>query len=171
MASNDQQAGMVFMPGSEATPEAEAKKFIADNQAAVSSSQGTLVNGFNGHALTSRVATQSGTVKILSYFIKKDRHLFVFHGFTSEQNFDAYRVSFEQTMTGFKGLRDSSKLRVQPDRIRLKKTSRRMSLREALTQMGRTAPSDLEKVAQLNGKALTDQIPANTYLKVVEKGR
>jgi hypothetical protein len=34
-----------------------------------------------------------------------------------------------------------------------------------------TARSDLEKMAQLNGRELTDQIPANTYLKVVEKGR
>ena len=170
MASNDQRAAMVFMPGSEATPQAEAKKFIADNQAAVSASQDVLVNGFNGHALISRVASQSGTVQILSYFIKKDSHLFVFHGFTSDQAFDTYQGTFEQTMTGFKELRDSSKLRVQPDRIRLKKTSRRTSLREALSQMG-TARSDLEKMAQLNGRELTDQIPANTYLKVVEKGR
>ena len=45
-----------------------------------------------------------------------------------------------------------------------------MSLRTALTQMG-TAGSDLEKVALLNGRELTDEVPANTYLQIIEKGR
>ena len=170
MASQDKRAAIVFLPGSEATPKAEAKKFIAESQAAVFSSQDVVVNGFTGHALTSGVVTQSGTVKILSYFIKKDSYLFVFHGITSEQEFDSYQATFKQTMTGFKALRDSAKLGVQPDRIRLEKTSSKMSLSTALTQMG-TAGSDLEKVALINGRELTDEIPANTYLKVIEKGR
>ena len=170
MASKDKRAAIVFLPGSEATPKAEAKKFIAESEAAVYSSQDVMVNGFKGHALTSGVMTQSGAVKILSYFIKKDSYLFVFHGFTSEQAFDSYQTAFKQTMTGFKVLLDSAKLGVQPDRILLKKTGGRMSLRTALTQMG-TTPSDLEKVALLNGRELTDEVPANTYLKVIEKGR
>ena len=96
--------------------------------------------------------------------------MFVFHGFTSEQEFGAYQIFFKQTMNGFKALGDSAKLGVQPDRIRLKKTRGRMRLQAALTQMG-TARSDLEKVALLNGRELSDEVSANTYLKVIEKGR
>jgi hypothetical protein len=45
-----------------------------------------------------------------------------------------------------------------------------MSLSQALTQFG-TTHADLEKLALINGRNLSDQIPANTLLKIIEKGR
>jgi predicted Zn-dependent protease len=120
--------------------------------------------------LMSQLPTQSGTLQILSSFISNNRTVFVFHGFTDERHFTAYQTAFQGTMNGFRTLRNQAKLNVRPGRIRIRQTKRTMSLSQALTQFG-TAPADLEKLALINGRNLSDQIPANTLLKIIEKGR
>jgi predicted Zn-dependent protease len=152
------------------TPEAEAQSFLAETKATVLSRKDTTINGFKTLMLMSQLATQSGTLQILSSFISNNRTVFIFHGFTDERNFTAYQTPFQVTMNGFRTLRDQSKLNVMLDRIRIRQTKRTMSLSQALTQFG-TAPADLEKLALINGRNLSDQIPANTSLKVIEKGR
>jgi hypothetical protein len=73
-------------------------------------------------------------------------------------------------MHGFQTLRDPGKLAVQPDRIRIRTTGRRMTLRQALMEFG-TPEADLKKLAQMNGKAITEELPANSQIKVIVKGR
>ncbi len=168
--SGDEQAAILFNMGSEATPAAEARKFLTESRAAVVSQTETSVNGFKTLVLASNVASQSGKLAVLSYFISKDSSVFVFHGFTAEGNFTARQRDFQQTMNGFQALRDAGKLSVQPDRIRVRTVNRRMTLRQALREMG-TPEADLKKLALINGKALTDEVPANSQLKVIVKGR
>ncbi len=168
--SPDKGAAIILTLGTESTPKAEANKFVTNNNATVLSAKNTLINGFSTIVLVTNVSSQSGTLQSLSYFINMDRHLIVLHGFSGEQNFGTYQEIFKHSMNGFQKLRDRNKLGVQPDRIRLKKAGHRMSMRQALKQFG-TAESDMKKLAILNGKDLTDIIPANTYLKIIEKGR
>ena len=74
-------------------------------------------------------------------------------------------------MRGFKNLTDNRKLNKKPDRIRIRKTVRRMSLKEALASFG-VNNDDLEQHALLNGaKELNENIAANSLLKIVEKGQ
>ena len=168
--SPDRKASLLFTLGTTATPRAEAEKFLAESKASLLSSTDTTINGFKALMIMSRLPTQSGTLQILSSFISNSRSVFVFHGFTVEQAFAAYRAPFEKTMQGFRTLRDQARLAVRPDRIRIKETKGAMSLRQALLQFG-TPAADLEKLALVNGRNLSDQIPAHTLLKVIEKGR
>jgi predicted Zn-dependent protease len=168
--SGDEQAAILFNMGSEATPGAEARKFLKESGATVLSQKETSVNGLKCLVLASSLASQSGVLTVLSYFINRDSSVFVFHGFCARDNFTARQKDFQQTMNGFQTLRDADKLAVQPDRIRVKTISRRMTLRQALKELG-TPEADLKKLSQINGKALTDEVPANSQLKVIVKGR
>ena len=170
IVSEDEQAAIVFSMGSEATPVAEARKFLTESKATVLSQKETTVNGFKSLVIASSLTSQSGVLTVLSYFINKDSSVFVFHGFTAEANFAARQKQFQQTMNGFQALRDADRLSVQPDRIRIKTVSRRTTVRQALKELG-TPEADLKKLAQINGKALTDEVPANSQLKVIVKGR
>ena len=168
--SPDKKASILFTLGTTTTPEAEAQNFLAESKATVLSRKDTSINGFKTLMLMSQLPTQSGTLQILSSFISNNRTVFVFHGFTDERHFTAYQTAFQGTMNGFRTLRNQAKLNVRPDRIRIRQTKRTMSLSQALTQFG-TAPADLEKLALINGRNLSDQIPANTLLKIIKKGR
>jgi predicted Zn-dependent protease len=168
--SPDEKASILFTLGTTTTPEAEAQNFLAASKATVLSRKDTVINGFKTLMLMSQLPTQSGTLQIVSSFISNNRTVFIFHGFTGELNFTAYQTAFQGTMNGFRTLGDQTKLNVRQDRIRIRQTTRTMSLSQALTQFG-TATADLEKLALINGRNLSDQIPANTLLKVIEKGR
>jgi predicted Zn-dependent protease len=106
----------------------------------------------------------------MSYFIQKDKYIYVFHGVSSPGLFGNYQAAFAGTMGEFKHLSDPNRINVQPDRIRVRTTKRSDTVRNALLSLG-VAKKDMEKTALLNGKTPDDRIPANTLLKVVEKGR
>jgi predicted Zn-dependent protease len=156
--------------GSEATAGAEARKFLQESGATTYSQKEATVNGLKAIMLLSNVPNQAGVLTVLSYFISRDASIFVFHGFAAQENFDAHRSEFQKTMHGFQTLRDPGKLAVQPDRIRIRTIGRRMTLRQSLMEFG-TPEADLKKLAQMNGRALTDELPANSQIKVVVKGR
>ena len=71
-------------------------------------------------------------------------------------------------MGQFKRLTDQRKINVRPDRLRIKKTRTRGTLRRALQQFG-VPKNKLEEMAILNGMKLEDTITANTLIKIVVK--
>jgi predicted Zn-dependent protease len=170
IVSGDEQAAILFNMGSEATLAAEARTFLKESGATVLSQKETNVNGFKSLVLASSLASRSGVLTVLSYFISRDAAIFVFHGFAAQENFDAHRSEFQKTMHGFQTLSDPAKLAVQPDRIGIRTIGRRMTLSQALRELG-TPEADLKKLAQMNGGALTAELPANSQIKVIAKGR
>jgi predicted Zn-dependent protease len=170
IVSGDERAAILFNMGSEATPGAEARKFLKESGATSFSQKESTINGLKCTMLLSNLPTQSGVLTVLSYFYHKDASVFIFHGMAAQENFDAYRNEFQKTMHGFQVLRDAGKLAVQPDRIRIRTINRRTTLRQALRELG-TPEADLKKLALMNGMALTDEVPANSQLKVIAKGR
>jgi predicted Zn-dependent protease len=147
-----------------------AKKFIAQTKAQVISSGAVGVNGLPSQRVLSDVRTDKGTIRVMSYFIEKDKKIFVFHGLTSSQKFQNVQALFEKTMGQFKTLSDPSRINVKPDRIRIRTAQTADTLENSLRSFG--VPSDqINQTALLNGKQLNDRVPANTLIKVVEKGR
>ena len=106
----------------------------------------------------------------MSYFIEKEKKVFVFHGLSSPAKFQGYEVLFDKTMGQFKELSDPNRINVKLDRIRVRPTRTADTLENALRSLG-TPNDQLKEVALLNGRQLSDRIPADTLLKVVEKGR
>jgi predicted Zn-dependent protease len=73
-------------------------------------------------------------------------------------------------MSQFKELSDPNRINVKPDQIRVRSTRTSDTLGNTLRSLG--VPNDqLEQIALLNGRQLNDRVPANTLIKVVEKGR
>ncbi|NOZ60974.1 MAG: M48 family metalloprotease [Calditrichaeota bacterium] len=170
MYNQAQDAVVFFTLAQGNSPTAAANQFLQQSGAVVQSRQNTNVNGLPAHTVISQIADQQSgsTIAVISYFIKMDQNIFVFHGFTTPDKFNAYLAKLKQPMRGFKRLTDRRKINVKPARIAIKKVTRQRTLRQALQSFG-VAAADLEKIAILNERNLNDVIPANTLIKVVQK--
>jgi predicted Zn-dependent protease len=73
-------------------------------------------------------------------------------------------------MLQFRELSDSRRINVKPDRIRIRTTKSSDTLENVLRSYG-VQNEKLKDIALLNGRNLDQVIPANSLIKVVEKGR
>jgi predicted Zn-dependent protease len=168
MISPQKDALIIFTIAPEGPPEQAALQFAQKNKVKVIESSPTKVNGLPAHRLVSEVRSSQGVLTIKSYFIEKERKVYMFHGFTSPVRFDQYSPTFGRTMEQFRELTDPKKLGVKPRRVRIFSTPRAGSVRTALFGFG-VVENDLEKMALLNGKNLDDTVAAGTLIKVVWK--
>jgi len=165
MFTPKQDAVIIFSLAKESSPTAAANTFIANSKATVKQSQPVRVNGLQAHRVISDVTTQQGVISLSSYFIKQGNNVYVFHGYTSQQQFNSYLPAFNRTMQNFKTLTDPSKINVKPARLVVRKTRRAGTLRQALRQLG-VAQDKLEEMAILNEMKLDDRVPANMLIKI-----
>ena len=164
----EQDAAVLFSMVSSPSPAAAAEAFRQESRASLQLSEVIRVNGLQAQRMVSDVALEQGDIRVASYFIQKDEHVYVFHGYTDPAQFDRYYPAFQQTMGHFDRLTDRAKLNAKPDRLALKRTAGPGSARQAFQQFG--VPQDkLEKVAILNGVQLADELPAGTLVKIVVK--
>jgi predicted Zn-dependent protease len=120
--------------------------------------------------LISVLAGESQTLQLVSYFIAKDAMVYVFHGFSAQTEFSKYQSVLQVPMQGFANLSDASKINVKPDRLQIKRVNSNTTLRQALKANG-VADKYLDEHAIINGLELTSTLPANTLIKVIERGR
>ena len=73
-------------------------------------------------------------------------------------------------MRQFKNLSDSKRIHVKPDRIRVRTARISDTIGNTLRSFG-VPEEKLKEMALLNGREVNGVIPANTLIKVVEKGR
>jgi predicted Zn-dependent protease len=168
--NEDKDGGIIFSVASAASPKDAATKFVQANRASVLASDSIMVSGFPAQRIVSDVRGQSGTIRVVSYFIQRDKGIFYFHGLANPSVFDKYLNTFERTMKGFKVLSDPKRINVKPDRIRLRTTKTAGTVESSLRSMG-IPKDDLDDIALLNGMELNENLPANTLVKVIEKGR
>lgn len=164
--TEQQDAVILLSIAAESTPAAAAAAFVNGTKASVLSSDPVAVNGLAGQRVLCDVETNSGPLRVVSYFIKKDAYVYGFLGYTARESFDARLDAFERTMKGFRNLTDASRIGVEPDLIALRKVGRTGPLRLALVDLG-VASGDLEAHAVMNGMQLTTTVAAGTLLKVV----
>lgn len=146
-----------------------ARKFISQTGAEVLIYERTIINGFPSERCISDIRTQKGILRVLSYFIEKDRNVFIFHGITDVNRFQSYRFIFENTMRNFNELTDPKKINVQPDRIRIVSIKKSDSLENILNSLG-ISNKRLKEVTLLNGFSPKQFIQSGTLIKIVEKG-
>lgn len=168
MINQDRNAVILFSMAPEKTPAAAAQAFVAESKASVLKSESARVNGMPAQRLISDITLEQGVIRVMSYFIQKGQTVYVFLGYTEQSRFNNYSSAFNQTMGQFNNLTASSKINVKPERLAVKRTTSRGSLRQALGKFG-VPNSRLEDMAIINGMKLADAVPANTLLKVVVK--
>jgi predicted Zn-dependent protease len=170
MVSEGEDAIMVLSVTAGSSPKEAARAFISKTGAMVIRSDVIQVNGLLSQRITSEIHTQKAIYRLMSYFIEKGKNVFMFHGLTSIDRFQNYGSLFDHTMRQFKELSDPKRINVKPDRIRIRTTRASDTLENTLRSFG-VQNEKLQEIALLNGGYLNQMIPANTLIKVVEKGR
>jgi predicted Zn-dependent protease len=169
MVNEGQDALILFSITSGASSQEAARKFVSETKAGVIRAEALRVNGLASQRLHSEIRSEKGVYQLLSYFIEKDKRIFVFHGLTPGDRFQNYRALFDNTMRQFKDLTDPKRIYVEPDRIRIRNIGAAGPLDNELRSLG--VPNDKMKgLALLNGRDLNQIVPANSLLKVVQKG-
>jgi len=170
MVNEREEAIILFSLAAGRSSSEVARTFVSKTGAAVIRSEAMLVNGLPSHRLISDVRTQSGLIRVMSYFIQKEKRIFVFHGLSPRGLFQRYESLFDRHMRQFKELSDPKRINVRPDRIRIRTTGTTDTLENLFRPLG--IPNEkMKEMALLNGRNLNEMIPANTMLKVVERGR
>jgi predicted Zn-dependent protease len=168
MVNEGEDAVMLLSATSGSSSREAAREFVTKTGAQVIRSEGLQVNGLSSQRVNSEVRTQNAVYRLMSYFIEKGRSVFVFHGLTPVERFQNYAPLFENTMRQFRELSDPRRIDVKPDRIRIRATRSSDTLENALQSL-RVSNEKLKETALLNGRDLSQIIPGNALVKVVEK--
>jgi predicted Zn-dependent protease len=108
------------------------------------------------------------SITILSYFIEKDKNIYVFLGLSSTADFSQYGQTLNNSMIEFDKLTDPQKLNVEPTRIQVEKVPGNMSLSQALSHY-KVQQSDHNELAVLNGMQLDQELTQGSLIKVFGK--
>ncbi|MGH7454610.1 MAG: M48 family metalloprotease, partial [bacterium] len=166
MVNAEQNAGIQFSLGKGASPQLAAEEFAKNSQAEVLRNQATQVNGLRAHLLISNMQSQSGVLRVMSYFIQMDDKIYMFHGYTSPTLFANIAPTFEQVMKSFDRLRNQAALSKQPRRIKIMTVDQAGDLKQILTRLG-VKQEELEEIAIANGMYLQDKLEKGALVKVV----
>jgi len=169
MTSEGQDAIILLFVTTGSSSRESASTFINRSGASVVRSDATLVNGLPSHRVISDIQTQQSVLRVMSTFIEKDKKVFVFHGVTYRHLYPRYEAAFDHTLSQFKDLSDPKRIDVKPDRIRIRAVRTPDTLENALRRLG-VQNEKLKEMVLLNGGNPNQMIPANTLVKVVEKG-
>jgi predicted Zn-dependent protease len=170
MVSEGQDAVILLSVTTGSSSRESVRTFVSKTNVLVIRSDAVQVNGLPTQRVISEIRTQKEIYRLMSYFIEKGNNVFVFHGLTSFDKFQSYGPLFENTMRQFRELSDPRRINVKPDRIRIRTTRTSDTLENVLRSFG--VPNEkLKGMVLLNGGDPNQVIPANTLVKVVEKGR
>jgi predicted Zn-dependent protease len=174
LASPEGDAGVLFSIVSDETdPETAAAAFARDSGVRVVERRTLTVSGSPAVRIEARATAQQGELGVLSTFVGRDGHVYVFHGLSGEADFPAYRSVFADVAGGFRRLTDPDALAIQPVRLQIAPAPRSATFRELVRDhpLPDGAGVDLEGLALLNGVAPDDRISRGTLLKVLRRGR
>jgi predicted Zn-dependent protease len=169
MVSEGQDAVILLSVTSGSSSREASRTFITKRETYVIRADAVQVNGLPSQRVLSEIRTQKIVYRLMSYFIEKGRNVFVFHGLTSIERFQNYGPLFENTMRQFKELSDPRRIHIKPDRVRVLAVRTTDTLDNALRGLG-VQNEKLKEMVLLNGGDPNQMIPANSLIKVVEKG-
>ncbi len=168
IVSADEKGAVLFSLSSGSTISDSFNDFIKQTQARIDEQKDLKVHGFTAKRSLVTLSGQSGPLKVISYFIQKEKNIYTFHGLTKEPFFKELAGALEQPMAGFSVLTNRTKLSVKPERIKIQKITKNMTLEAAFKQY-KVAAEKMDKLALVNGMELKDNIPANTLIKILSK--
>ncbi|MFW5831490.1 MAG: M48 family metalloprotease [Prolixibacteraceae bacterium] len=172
MAPSDGSALIVFSIAQENALNSAAENTLKNLQLNVVDTKRTDVNGMPAIVTVSEQTSQNQqnqqqTIRVLSYFIDYGK-IFVFHGVTTDEQFNNYYRTFESTMVNFDELSDPSKLNVEPMRISVKEVPRTTTVADVLEYYD--VPQDKRRnMALLNNKELNEQVSQGELIKIISE--
>ncbi|MFZ2338471.1 MAG: M48 family metalloprotease [Bacteroidales bacterium] len=168
----DGKALMLFMLSDQKTLEASVDSTLARYGLTPQGSKRTTVNGLPAIVTQAKQVQQdqstgaTATNLVLSYFISHGGLIYIFHGVSTEADFNTYATTMNTAMTTFSNLTDASKINVKPKRINVVKVARAGTLADAFTYF-RVPQAEQAHLALLNDLELTDKVAVGKLLKIV----
>lgn len=162
-----EQAAFVQMTlGQEQTAAASADQFLEKSGATTVSRGRVTVHGFSAVVLVSDLDSQEQSLRLSSYFIEKDPHVYVFHGVTTRADFAKHAGQLKSVPEGFREVTDRAILNRQPVRLEIAQAPRATTMSSALRELG--APEDkVTELAVVNGMRVDDRVEKGYWLKLV----
>lgn len=148
-------------------PQRAAQQFIDRTKGHVLSEESTSVNGLQAYRLLSDVQSDQTPLRVLSYFIAKDKYSYNFHGLSSSDRFSSYQATFEQTMTNFAHLRNRSIIDIKPKRLIIVQVRETAPFRKII-QPYTSTELDEKDLALINGMTLDEVVTPGTFIKVIQ---
>jgi predicted Zn-dependent protease len=172
MTPSDEKALILFTLSSQKTLETAVDSTMIQYGLDLQGSKRATVNGLQAILTQAKQVTQdqstgaTQTNMVLSYFISYNNLIYVFHGVTTQADFNSYANTFNSTMTTFSRLTDASKLNVKPKKVQVVKVQRAGTLADAFSYY-RVSQDKQAELALLNDLELTDQVPVGKLIKVI----
>jgi predicted Zn-dependent protease len=166
MIDADKKAAVKIVIAEGASPAAVADAFVGEAKATVLQRSERTVNGLGAVVVESSIQADDGEMRLISYFIQKEKHIYVIHGFTSANLYSTYTVAFGKTMSGFDQVTDPAVLGKKPKRVQIKKASQSGTLSTVATAMG-VKKDAISEIALLNGLDPSDPVKQGDWLKLV----
>ncbi len=168
MLAPKEDAALLFSLQSAATAQEVARKFVTESSAAVRRSDAITVNGMTAQRLLTEVVTESDTMAVLSFFIQKDKDVYIFHGVSAPAAQAGYSSAFSGSVGQFRPLTDPKRINVTPKHLQVVPAKTATTLSAQLIAQG-VASADLETYAIMNGMLLTDAVAPGMLIKSVKK--
>lgn len=165
----EQEAYLVFQFADANSPDEAARKFTGQEGLTVVERQRGDVHGYDAQRVLAEGQTQQGqTVRVLAYFIEYDGNVYQFQGLTSAEQYSTYRSAFEQSITSFDRLTDSSKLDIQPTHLEIRPAERTDSFRSFFDEDNLPQNMTAEDLAIINQLEVDQTVESGRPLKLPE---
>lgn len=168
----DQKALMLFTLSSQKTLESAVDTTIAQYQLTIQGSKRVTVNGLQAIMTQCKQVSQdqstgaTQTNMVLSYFISHGGLIYIFHGVSTEADFNTYANTMNSSIATFSNLTDASKINVKPQRVQIVKVQRTGTLSDAFAYY-RVPQKQYNELSLLNDLELTDQVQVGKMIKIV----
>ena len=155
------------MVGQEA-PTVLAAKFYADENIGGGPAESVRIHGLDASVGDFRARTENGMIYGRAAFIWHGGNTYGLFGLADKGGYNKYRSVFESVIASFQNESRQEKLEVEPDRIRLVRLEKAMSLADF--QKAYPSTVSLDQLAIINGiDDSSTRIPAGTRLKRVAR--
>ena len=167
IVSEKEDAYVQLSLGEASSPAEAADAFMEEGGIQLIRREPGFVNGLPAELVESMAGSGSDQIRILSYFIAKDDHVYVLHGVTATALYPGYVSKFVHTMEGFESVTDPAILSISPRRVRVKPAPRDGRFDEVARALG-VSKDDMDDVVSMNGRLPDDEVRRGDLIKIIE---
>ena len=170
IAPEDGKALLLFNFAEQKDLASAARSTIEEDSLQLIERKDLSVNGLDAIAMTAELPNpqQNTTIRLLIYLIQYQNNIYRFYGMSYAQDFNNYRLLFQNSMQGFRGLTDYSKINVQPERIKIREVTVSGTLADAFRDFN-VDPKRFNELAIVNGMELNSPVSRGMLIKTLSK--
>ncbi|TRX60883.1 M48 family metalloprotease [Fulvivirga sp. M361] len=167
MAPDDGSSLAIFTLSNQQTLSRAAEQVLTNYNFESLKQSNTTINGMPAIKIDVQQVQEQQTIKGIIHLVSFDSRIYMFLGITSASDFAQNRTVLNVAANSFQRLTDRSKLRRQPERIKIQTVSGTRLLQQQLANYG-IKKSRYQELAILNGMELNDNVVKGTKIKLVQ---